>query len=104
MVSATESVALFRDALRFAVVLDFGARVRAGEHFRFVEFRCPRACLHPSGKARRRLQRIAAFASEEIAQTKFCRVLVHSLWQIGRRGDVPYRGSYFTSGNARDKG
>jgi hypothetical protein len=27
------------------------------------------------------LQRIAAFARDEIAQTKFCRVLIHSLWE-----------------------
>src|SRR5438309_6685522 len=106
MVGQTEIIvgAKIDDALRLAVVSDAGAGVRTGEQFRLIQFNRPRAGLHPGGETWRGLQWVAAFAREEIAQTEFCRVLVHSLWQIGRRGDLlPYRGSHCTSRRAVDK-
>src|SRR6266496_1270856 len=87
------------DALRSAVVSNSGAGVCTGEQFRLIQFDRPRAGLHPGGETWRSLQRVAAFAREEIAQTEFCRVFVHSLWQIGRRGDPSISGQplYFPS-------
>src|SRR2546423_10757101 len=105
MVGQTEIIvgAKIDNTLRLAVVSNAGAGVRTGEQFRLIQFDRPRAGLHPGGETWRSLQWVAAFAREEIAQTKFCRVLVHSLWQIGRHGDLPYRGSYCTSGSADNK-
>src|SRR5437870_6418020 len=106
MVGQTEIIvgAKIDDALRLAVVSDGSAGIRAGEQFRLIQFNRPRAGLHPGGETWRGLQRVAAFTRQEIAQTEFCRVFVHSLWQIGRRGDLlPYRGSYCTSRRAVDK-
>src|SRR5204863_4820781 len=86
MVGQTEIIvgAKINDALRLSVVSNAGAGIRTGEQFRLIQFDCPRAGLHPGGETWRGLQWVAAFAREKIAQTKFCRVLVHSLWQIGR--------------------
>src|SRR5205823_12910639 len=58
--------------------------MRAGELYRLIQFDRARGGLHPDGETWRGLLWVAAFAREKIAQTKFCRVLVHSLWQIGR--------------------
>src|SRR5256885_13654174 len=97
MVGQTEIIigAKIDDALRLAVVSDGGAGVRTGEQFRLIQFNRPRAGLHPSSEAGRGLQWVAAFAREEIAQTEFCRVLVHSLWQIGRLGRRSISGQLF---------
>src|SRR5262249_9473071 len=85
--------AKINDRARPAIVINYCARLGAGEQFRLIELNCPRASLHPTGKARRSFQRIAAFTRDEIAQTKFCRVLIHSLWESSPWRRVPYRGS-----------
>src|SRR5437870_12645431 len=92
------------DGLRFAVVSNAGAGVRTGEQFRLIQFNRPRAGLHPGGETWRSLQRVAAFTREEIAQTEFCRVFVHSLWGPVAMATLPYRGSHCTSGWRNDKG
>ena len=92
------------DLLGFAAVLDGGARIGRSQKLRLVKFHRPCADVHPPGKTGRRLQRVAGFPSEKIAQAKFCGVLfVHSLWPVGRRGDRPYRGSHFSEDAARHK-
>src|SRR5438552_15325421 len=78
------------DGLRFAVVSNAGAGVRTGEQFRLIQFDRPRAGLHPGAETWRSLQRVAAFAREEIAQAEFCRVFVHSLWGSVAFATVPY--------------
>ncbi len=62
---------------RFATVVDHRAGICAGEEFRLIQFDRPCADPHPVCKARWSLQRVVAFARQKVAQTKFCRVLVH---------------------------
>src|SRR2546430_9474858 len=87
MVGQTEIIvgAKIDDALRLAVGSDGSAGICAGEQFRLIQLDRPRAGLHPGGETWRGLQWVVVFAPEEIAQTKFCRGLVRSLWQIRRR-------------------
>ena len=80
-----------------AVVIDRCPGVGTGEQFRLIEFDRPCAGLHPAGKSWRSLQRVASFARDEIAQAKFCRIVVHSLWRNGRQATYPYRGIHFTA-------
>src|SRR5437762_11732080 len=106
MIGQTEIIvgAKINDALRLAVVSNAGAGVRTGEQFRLIQFDRPRAGLHPGAETWRSLQRVAAFAREEIAQAEFCRVFVHSLWGPVAIATLPYRGSHCTSGWRNDKG
>src|SRR5262249_44465006 len=91
------------DRARPAIVIDCCARFGAGEQFGLVEFNRPRAGLHPAGKAWRGFQWIAAFDRDEIAQTEFCRVVIHSLWETSPERRVPYRGSHCTALGPDDK-
>jgi len=92
------------DAVRFATVIYFRARVSAGKEFWLVEFNRPRARPHPGGETWRCFKRVAAFAREKIAQTMFCRIFLHSLWDSSPGRRVPYRGSQFTFGLRRRQG
>ena len=81
---------------RLASIIDRCASVGRGKQFGFIQFYRPRSDSHPVCKTRRRLEWIAGFASEKVTQTKFCGILVHSLWQSARHGGLPYRGSHCT--------
>jgi hypothetical protein len=63
--------------VRLAFVGDGGAGFRRRSHFRLVKFDRPRACLHPTSKAGRGLQRIAAFARKEVTQAEVGWIFVH---------------------------
>src|SRR2546430_15871133 len=91
------------DRARLAVVTNRCARFGAGEQFRLIEFNRQSAGLHPAGKGWWSLQRIAAFARDEIAQTKFCRILVHSLWERRVRNGFHIGAASLGSGGAGDK-
>ena len=91
------------DRARLAVITNRGARFGAGEQFRLIEFNRQCAGLHPAGKGWWSLQRIAAFARDEIAQIKFCRVLIHSLWERRVSNGFHIGAASLRSGRARDK-
>src|SRR4029077_7469437 len=61
----------------FPGVVDRGSGIRSREKLGLVQFNRPSAELHPVCKARRGLQRVVAFAPQEITQTKLCRINVH---------------------------
>src|SRR5262245_48686245 len=63
--------------LRFPAVGDRGSGICSREKLWLVQFNCPSAELHPVCKARGRLQRVVAFARQEITQTKLCRINIH---------------------------
>ena len=77
---------------RPAAVTDHCARIRCAKQLRFIQFNRPRANAHPVCKARWSLQRIIAFTRQEIAQTKFCRVLVHQMVHCLSLAPVPTDG------------
>src|SRR5437762_14287307 len=62
---------------RLAAVSDRRARVCRGEKLRLIQLDGPRTHAYPICKTRWSLQRFVAFARKKIAQTKFCRILVH---------------------------
>src|SRR5689334_2972493 len=65
-----------------AVVINGGARIGRREHFRLIEFACPRAIAHPFGECGRSLKRVLSFSCEKITETEFERiVVVHRLMQ-----------------------
>src|SRR5207244_12683639 len=76
----------------FPAVVNHRARICTGEELRFVQFNRPRAETYPVRKARWSLQRIVAFARQKIAQTKFCRVLVHETIYCGSLAPVVANG------------
>ena len=61
----------------FPGIVDRGPGIRSREKLGLVQFNGPSAELHPVCKARGGLQRVVAFASQEITQTKLCRINVH---------------------------
>jgi len=77
---------------RFSTIVNNGARICGGEELRFVQFNRPRTKTYPVRKARWSLQRIVAFARQKIAQTKFCRVLVHETIYCGSLAPVVANG------------
>src|SRR5262245_57542852 len=63
--------------LWFPAVVNDGSGICSREKLGLVQFNGPSAELHPVCKARGRLQRIVAFARQEITQTELCRINVH---------------------------
>src|SRR4030095_16787748 len=62
---------------RFPGVVDRGAGVCSREKLGLVQFNGPSPELHPVFKAPWGVARVAAFAPQEITQTKLCRINVH---------------------------
>src|ERR1700747_3036763 len=63
----------------FPGIVDRGPGICSREKLGLVQFNGPSAELHPVCKARRRLQRVVAFAPQEITQTKLCWINVHRI-------------------------
>ena len=63
--------------LRLPAVGDGGASFGGGAHFGLVKFHRPRSGLHPAGETGGRLERVAPFAGEEIAQTQISGIVIH---------------------------
>ncbi len=78
---------------RFSAVTDQCAGIRRAKQLGLIQFNRPRADAHPVRKARWSLQRVVAFARQEIAQTKFCRVLVHPFVRCLSFASVPADGA-----------
>src|SRR6266705_1008532 len=72
---------------RLAAVSDRRARVCRGEKLRLIQLDRPGTHAYPICKARWSLQRVVAFARKKIAQTKFCRILVH--YAVSSLSDSP---------------
>src|SRR5215831_9450968 len=72
----------------FPAVVDRGSGICSREKLGLVQFNGPSAELHPVCKARGRLQRVVAFARQEITQTKLCRINVHKTSYIGSLATV----------------